>query len=146
MDKRATRLLASILLLAAVILLLLNEISPKEAAAPKDGYIEINEREYKQLQQEATQWKQKYDELKDEGNKKKQRNKQAVQSLHLNITEGMTSKEVSRQLEKAKVIKDADKFNEYLADHELQQLIQLGDYTLTNEMDFKTIANIITGK
>ncbi len=146
MDRRTTRLLASILLVVAVILIGIKNFQTKSEAAanpPKKGYIEVKKTTYADLEQEVELWKQKYAELKKK--KATSPEKTAVKRMHLNINDGMTSKEVSKQMEKAKIIKDANEFNDYLSAKKWQQSIQIGDYELTSEMGMQEIAETITG-
>lgn len=145
MDKRLTRQLASVFLVAAIILIGIKNIHPKKeaTAAPKAGFIEVKQSDYKNLKQESEQWKQKYEEL----NKKKteEKEKSVVKVMHININKGMTSKDVGKKLEKAEIIQDANELNNYLAKKDWQESIQIGDYELTSNMDLPEIAKIITG-
>ncbi|VEF47795.1 YqzC [Bacillus freudenreichii] len=153
MDQRLTRQLASLLLVIAIILIGIKNIQPKKeaVAAPEAGFIEVKQSDYTGLEKERDQWKQKYEELKQtettgtEKEKEKEKEKTVVKIMHLNINDGMTSKEVSKQMEKAEIIKDANEFNDYLAAKNWQQSIQIGDYELTSEMDMQKIAETITG-
>ncbi|GIN96356.1 hypothetical protein J6TS1_22260 [Siminovitchia terrae] len=146
MDRRTTRLLASLLLVIAVIIIGIKNFQTKSEAAatpPKKGYIEVKETAYADLEQEVEHWKQKYEDLKKK--KTAPPDKPAVKMMHLNINDGMTSKEVSKQMEKAEIIKDANEFNDYLSAKKWQQSIQIGDYELTSEMGMQEIAETITG-
>ncbi|GIN89619.1 hypothetical protein J22TS1_06700 [Siminovitchia terrae] len=146
MDRRTTRLLASLLLVIAVIIIGIKNFQTKSEAAatpPKKGYIEVKETAYADLEQEVEHWKQKYEDLKKK--KTATPDKPAVKMMHLNINDGMTSKEVSKQMEKAEIIKDANEFNDYLSAKKWQQSIQIGDYELTSEMGMQEIAETITG-
>ena len=51
---------------------------------------------------------------------------------------------VCRQLEKAGVIENADALVQYLADINKANYIDIGTYTLSSDMSFKEIADIIT--
>ncbi|WP_010678125.1 endolytic transglycosylase MltG [Bacillus timonensis] len=62
----------------------------------------------------------------------------------LTIDTGMYSSEIADALAKAKIIADADEFNQYLVEHDLNTAIQIGTYEVTNEMSIEEIANIIT--
>lgn len=146
MDRRTTRLLASLLLVIAVIIIGIKNFQTKSEAAatpPKKGYIEVKETAYADLEQEVEHWKQKYEDLKKK--KTATPDKPAVKMMHLNINDGMTSKEVSKQMEKAEIIKDANEFNDYLSAKKWQQSIQIGNYELTSEMGMQEIAETITG-
>lgn len=146
MDRRTTRLLASILLVVAIILIGIKNFQTKSEAAatpPKKGYIEVKKTTYTDLEQEVEHWKQKYEDLKKK--KATPPEKTAVKTMHLYINDGMTSKEVSKQMEKAEIIKDANEFNDYLSAKKWQQSIQIGDYELTSEMGMQEIAETITG-
>lgn len=152
MDKRMTRQLASILLVIAVILISINGLNPKGESAepqpPKKGYIEVKKTDYSQLEKEAGHWKHKYEELNGKSKeqaKATKEDKKVEKVMHLNINGGMTSKEVSKQMEKAGVIKSANEFNDYLAGKDWQQSIQIGSYELTSEMGLQEIAETITG-
>ncbi|RST73823.1 hypothetical protein D4T97_013190 [Siminovitchia acidinfaciens] len=147
MDKRLTRQLASLLLVIAIILIGIKNIQPKKeaVAAPEAGFIEVKQSDYTGLEKERDQWKQKYEELKQKETTGKEKDKTVVKIMHLYINDGMTSKEVSKQMEKAEIIKDANEFNDYLAAKNWQQSIQIGDYELTSEMEMQKIAETITG-
>lgn len=147
MDRRITRQLASILLVIAVILIGIKTLQQKSEAAepPKEGYIEVKQADYERLQQEAGRWKAKYEALDKEDAKVEKKDKPIKKVMHLNINEGMSSKEVSKQMEKAGVIQDAEEFNDYLAAKKWQQSIQIGDYELTSDMGLQEIAETITG-
>ncbi|RWR15122.1 endolytic transglycosylase MltG [Siminovitchia fortis] len=145
MDRRVTRQVASVLLVIAVILFGIKSLDPKSEAAapPKEGYVEVKQEDYSRLEQDAKEWKQKYEDLKKE--KAAKPDNSVVKVMHLNINDGMTSKEVGRQMEKAEIIEDANEFNDYLAKKKWQQSIQIGDYELTSEMGLQEIAETITG-
>ncbi|MFD1705409.1 hypothetical protein ACFSCZ_01420 [Siminovitchia sediminis] len=143
MNKHRTRMAASILLMTAIILVIIqnNQLKSNAASSPKEGLMEVKKSDYEGLKKESEQWKLKYEQLK----KEKSKEQQVVKVMHLHIQDGMTSKDVSKQMEEAGVIDDADSLNEFLASQNWQQAIQIGKYEVNSEMSIKEIAEIITG-
>ncbi len=63
----------------------------------------------------------------------------------LDISSGMTSRDISDRLVKAGIIKNTEALDTYLAEHDLATSIQVGTHSLSSEMSIEEIANTITG-
>lgn len=152
MDKRTTRAFASGILLASLLLIGHNSLykpsSTENSQTSRIGYVEITKKEYEQIKSEAKDWQDKYEKLASEKKAEKKADKTSdektvQESYHLTISEGMTSKEISNVLEEAGLIEDAEDFNDYLADQDLQRYLQIGSFKLKTGMTYKDIAEII---
>lgn len=62
----------------------------------------------------------------------------------LSIEQGMTSQDISSKLLKLKIIKNRDSFEQELAKNEVEDRIQIGQYTLNNQMSTEEIVQLIT--
>ncbi|WP_062104680.1 MltG/YceG/YrrL family protein [Bacillus niameyensis] len=152
MDKRTTRAFASGLLLASLFLIGHNSLSKPSSTEKSEpsrvGYVEITKKEYEQIKSETKEWQTKYEKLASEKKTAKKADsasdeKTIQESFQLTISEGMTSKEISNELEEAGLIEDAENFNDYLADQDLQRYLQIGSFELKTGMTYKEIAEII---
>lgn len=164
MDKQTTRAFAAGILIAALILFGFKsffEKPPEEKPAIKSGYMEISKKEYEDLNKQVQAYETQVEELtankekievdKKETVTKEDDKKEKVEEVEqksiiyeLHITEGMSSSEISKILEKEKIIKKGADFNQYLEKQGLQRYVQLGSFVLNDEMDFYEIAKIIT--
>jgi hypothetical protein len=91
--------------------------------------------------------KEQYKQLKEnqQGNTEKSgKNIKKVYVYTITISEGMSSKEVSQLLEKAHIIDNAQRFDQYLQQHNLHKKIQVGTFEVTSEMNDEQIVKIIT--
>ncbi|MGP7816249.1 endolytic transglycosylase MltG [Niallia sp. 01092] len=107
------------------------------------GYTILTETEYEQLQ---TQIKQ----AKESNEKDKQPNKSPVKktsdsvSYDLYIVKGMTITQIAEQLANKKIIDNEKDFEHYLIKNNYHTKVQIGTFTLTNNMNYKKIAEAIT--
>ncbi|MDG5470810.1 hypothetical protein P6709_03550 [Jeotgalibacillus sp. ET6] len=62
----------------------------------------------------------------------------------LTIEPGMTSPEISQELEEFDIIEDASKLDEYLNNQELTENIQIGKYDVNSSLSIEEIADLIT--
>lgn len=67
-----------------------------------------------------------------------------VLAYQLKVKNGMNSEDIARELEKAKIIKNAAEFIKYLSDNGYHRHIQIGEFHITNDMSYQEIAVIIT--
>lgn len=109
--------------------------------------VAVSKEDYNTLKSPTDQNSNKNDKQdgKTDQKKKQQNNeKKSTHNTKLKIKKGMTSQEVAEQLEDAKVIKDAEKLQDYLGDHGIEENVQLGSYKLSSDMSLKKIAKKIT--
>lgn len=158
MNKQTTRAFALGLLLSAILILVFKPFDNVHKETVKEGYELIKKTDLKQLQQEKTQWEEKYhsviaqkdekatkqEDAKKTSPNKKENQTESVIKYRLSIKSGMTPYEIGERLKSAKIIKDDEKFVQYLIKNKYHEKIQLGAFNLTNKMDFKKIAVIIT--
>lgn len=165
---------AGLLLSAILILIFKPFDSGDKEAAVKKGYVQVKETEYNQMKKEKTEWEEKYKALsaksketsvkpKDDKSKtksdktkkepkkdttkdtaKKETTKEPIVKYQLTIKKGMTPNQIAEKLKAAKIIDHQGNFVEYLIKNKYHEKIQLGDFNVTNEMDYKEIAVIIT--
>ncbi|QST01937.1 endolytic transglycosylase MltG [Pontibacillus sp. ALD_SL1] len=62
----------------------------------------------------------------------------------MSIQEGMVPEDISQALAENNIIKDAEAFRQYLTENEFSRYIQIGEYTVVDQMSFLEIAKIIT--
>ncbi len=60
------------------------------------------------------------------------------------VRNGLLSSSVSREMEEAGIIEDADKLDKYLQDHGYERMVRSGKYKIPANADIETIAKIIT--
>ena len=120
----------------------------------------ITEVAYDQAQQELTEVKKQLAKLQLDLNNAQQEQANAseenvdaesttetdptVASMTLTIQIGMTSSEISAQLEDAGIILNRVDMDDYLSDQGLAGRIQVGSYKLNSSMSLKQIAETIT--
>lgn len=64
--------------------------------------------------------------------------------VKINVKQGTSSEQVIQDLQKKEIIKDSKDFREYLDKRELTKKIQTGTYVVSSEMDYSTLAAILT--
>ncbi|QQZ10856.1 endolytic transglycosylase MltG [Heyndrickxia vini] len=158
MSKQTTRAFALGLLLSAILILVFKPFDTvHKVSTVKEGYEQIKKTDLKQLQQEKAQWEEKYHTLAAQKNDQTT-NKEKTQTTaktgstqnnemikyRLTIKSGMTPYEIGENLKAAKIIKDDDKFVQFLIKHKYHEKIQLGKFNLNNKMNFEKIAVVIT--
>lgn len=67
-----------------------------------------------------------------------------IETYTLNVQVGMGTREVSKELKKANIIEDADKFEAYIINAGKSSTIQLGKTTLNSNMTQEDILNALT--
>lgn len=109
-------------------------------AIKADGYHVVSEKEYIALSVN--------DEDDNKANVKKEDKKQEKESekkaYTINIKSGMLPSEISEILAENDIIKDANKFDQYLEKEEYSPYIQLGKHKLNSEMSTKEVAEALT--
>lgn len=56
----------------------------------------------------------------------------------------MTTSEIAELLEKAKIIDDSMKFQEYMNKEKLSQQVQIGEYIVSSDMSYEELSKLIT--
>ncbi|MCR2820399.1 hypothetical protein [Lederbergia panacisoli] len=147
MSKQTTRAFASGILVSTLILYVFVhffEKKPEPVRAIKEGYIEIERNEYEQLKQESEEWQKKYEtNAKKNSEVIEKKAEPSEKHYRLVISEGMSSKEICARLEEAGLIDNAEDFNDFLANQNLQRYIQIGTYDLNDSMSYEDISSII---
>ena len=69
-----------------------------------------------------------------------------IEKVEVTIVPGEYSDKVSKKLQKAGLIDDAESFNKYLAKKKYDNLIQPGNYEIPKDADYDAIIKIITEK
>lgn len=153
MDKRGTRGIAIGLLLSAICLFAFQYLNPSENKGFETSHASddasITAVELEKLQNEVNDWQSKYEELekkqKSESEQEKtKKSKKQPESFELTVEAGMVSKEITDQLEAAKIINDSGDFNDYLVAKGLQTKIRIGTYTMEQNMSYQEISDILT--
>ncbi|SDI95284.1 endolytic transglycosylase MltG [Salimicrobium halophilum] len=88
------------------------------------------------------EWKKKKQELRSGSGQGEQA--ETIKSLSLTVSEGMSSKDISRTLENASIIEDGQAFNDYLIQNGLSKQIQTGDFLVNQDMSQPELAEILT--
>lgn len=125
-----------------------------------DGYRVITEEEYitftvnedeENLDDDKKEDKQDKDTKKDDENKDKEDNEDEednddVVKYTLETKPGMMPHEVIALLEEKKIVKDADKFSDFMDKNDYSPYIQQGEFKLTSDMSDEELAKKITNK
>ncbi|WP_335869368.1 hypothetical protein [Bacillus sp. 2205SS5-2] len=166
MDKRTTRAFSMGLFIAAVLLLGL-QLGSKETKLEiqdlkKQGYIVLTEDEYtsmnekfahleEKLAQSQEQKTEKPETAKEENTEKpevskeeKNTDEKETTTFTLSIKSGMTSFEIAETLAQQKIVQDEDDFRTFLNENKHAEEIQIGEYEVSSDMDYLTLAKIIT--
>ena len=56
----------------------------------------------------------------------------------------MTTSEIAELLEKAKIIDDSMKFQDYMNKEKLSQQVQIGEYIVSSDMSYEELSKLIT--
>src|SRR5690625_751978 len=119
-------------------------------AIKADGYHVVSEKEYIALSvndeddNKANDKKDDKNKDKNEEDKEKQEEESDKKTYTINIKSGMLPSEISEILAENDIIKDADKFDQYLEKEEYSPYIQLGKHKLNSEMSTKEVAEALT--
>lgn len=115
------------------------------------GYRVVSESEYISLSLSDSEENQSEEEVKnndkdkdknEEVDKKDEETKTIKYTLH--IKDGMLSSEIGDLLEQNEIIDDGDKFNSFLEDEGYSSGVQLGNFKVNSDMNFKEIAKKFT--
>ena len=71
---------------------------------------------------------------------------EVIEKVEITVVPGEYSDKVSKKLQKAGLIDDAEHFNKYLAQKNYDNLIQPGNYEISTDSDYDEIIKIITEK
>src|SRR5690625_3527888 len=80
----------------------------------------------------------------DKDKKKKKKDNDEVKKLKFTIKDGDVPSDIADVLVENKIIKDRQKFIDYIEDNDYSSKIQLGKFEVTSEMSIKEIAKTIT--
>lgn len=113
-----------------------------------DGYHVVTEKEFISLsvndEDESKTDSTVDNDQKKENTDKKQEEKTDKKTYTINIKSGMLPSEISEILAENDIIKDADKFDQYLEKEEYSKYIQLGKHKLNSEMSTEEVAEALT--
>ncbi len=87
---------------------------------------------------------EKPDSQKEESKKEDKNKKDEVVTYTLKIEAGMVPSSISAQLEENNIIEDAFEFDQYLEKNDYSKYVQLGEFKVSSDMNFKEIAEEIT--
>lgn len=121
-------------------------INEAKSLLKSKGYTILTQVEYQQLKEKKTsQIKSTITPQKKEQSKKQTVTQNTDEKAYqLQVTTGMASGEIAKLLAENKIIENAMEFERYLITHHYETKVQLGTYSLTNKMDYKQLAKIIT--
>jgi hypothetical protein len=117
------------------------------------GYVLLSESEFHEL---ITASEQKSDlekeKTKSDDEKTVQEEKESIEEKEnptvieytLTIAPGMNSIDIADTLEEANIIDNSEEFQQFLEENGYSTFIQIGDFTLHNQMSLDEIAKIIT--
>lgn len=158
MNKRSVRSFALGILFAVMILsgsyiwIDLDESPTLEEAkrlVEEEGLVIITEEEYDSLSSTPSPPDDTADEKEEPVHEEPAEEEQAdsnqtIIEYELEIQAGMNSSDIAETLFREKVIDDEHDFEQYLIDHDYNRRMQIGSFTLTNDMSYEQIAKIIT--
>ncbi|GEK33927.1 hypothetical protein [Kurthia sibirica] len=129
---------------AAMSVIQMNEVEPKEPI--KEAFVTADE--LAKVQQQLQVQQQVNDKLTAQLKKQSQKkaNQPKIVQYTLNVKSGMGTSEVSTALQQAKMIEDANDFEELLINEGLSSKIQLGKSKLDSTMSQKEIVAVITAR
>lgn len=129
---------------AAMSVIQTNEVEPKESI--KEAF--VTAAELAKVQQQLQVQQQANDKLTAQLKKQSQKkaNQPKIIQYTLNVKSGMGTSEVSTALQQAKMIEDANDFEELLINEGLSSKIQLGKSKLDSTMSQKEIVAVITAR
>ncbi|RDI43961.1 hypothetical protein [Falsibacillus pallidus] len=149
MDKRTTRSFAAGIIFAILAIFIIMKFFPSAIAT--EGKISLKESDswvkkdtYDTLLKENSELKTELKALKNGSKESKKDAAKVITKYRLVIHSGMTTSDISSEIEKAGIVKNGDELNDYLIVHKYGQILQIGEYDLTSDMDFEQIAKIIT--
>ncbi len=77
---------------------------------------------------------------------KQQKQEDPIHYLSMDITSGTSTPEISKRLEKAEIISDAESFETYMKDKDYTRSIQVGWIQVNSDMSAQEIANSLIHK
>ncbi|SHF61187.1 hypothetical protein [Ornithinibacillus halophilus] len=80
----------------------------------------------------------------DKEDKDKDEEEETTISYTINIESGTASSGIAKELEENNIIDNADEFNRYLDTEGYSLRIQLGEFTVSNDMSFYELAEVLT--
>lgn len=122
-------------------------------ALKDEGYHVLNDSDYISLTVDEENHKKGEEEpqtgeserkSKDNGTEKKDKDKDKEKTYTLHIKSNMIPSDISDKLAEKDIIPDTSDFNKYLKDNDYDQQIQLGKFDVSNTMNKKEIAKVIT--
>ncbi|SIS36880.1 hypothetical protein [Salimicrobium flavidum] len=113
-----------------------NEPATEEMIAKlkDDDYVIHTEKEWKQLQTQ---------EEKEQSNSTPD---SYIRTYEITVSQGMSSRDISKKLEKASIIEDALTFNDYLIENGFSKKIQTGNFLVDDRMDRSELAETLTSE
>ncbi|GGD04858.1 endolytic transglycosylase MltG [Pontibacillus salipaludis] len=128
------------------------ELSKEDAKAllKEKGYVVLTENKWTKLTEEASSVKetntntQDKEETDQKATQDDTSESSKVNAYKLSIQEGMVPEDISQALAENNIIEDAEAFRQYLTENEFSRYIQIGEYTVVDQMSFLEIAKIIT--
>lgn len=121
-----------------------------EALLAEKGYVVLTENKWTKLTEQASSIEetdtntQENDETEQETTQDDTSESSKVNAYKLSIQEGMVPEDISQVLAENNIIEDAEAFRQYLTENEFSRYIQIGEYTVVDQMSFLEIAKIIT--
>ncbi|WP_242705560.1 endolytic transglycosylase MltG [Pontibacillus sp. ALD_SL1] len=120
-----------------------------KALLEEKGYVVVTENKWTKLNEassgeETNSNTQKEQETEKEATQNTTSEPANVKAYKLSIQEGMVPEDISQALAENNIIKDAEAFRQYLTENEFSRYIQIGEYTVVDQMSFLEIAKIIT--
>lgn len=80
----------------------------------------------------------------DTKNTQKVEKKEVTISYILKVRSKMTTNEIAKLLEKAKIIDNSVKFKNYMNKEKLSKQVQIGEYVVTSDMSYEELGKMIT--
>ncbi|MFD1018759.1 hypothetical protein [Thalassobacillus hwangdonensis] len=73
-------------------------------------------------------------------------NQDNSEGYQLTVETGMSSMDISRELNEAGLLEDVDSFDDYMQAKDYSRFIQIGTFKVTEDMSYREIADTITSK
>jgi hypothetical protein len=147
MNKQTTRAFsAGIVFTTAIIFLYalyFNEDFIHKGTAVPSGSIIIKEAEIKAKEDEISDLKEQLEGYKTKTEEDTSTKTDRYQ-LTLSIKAGMTPQDIEEKLKEAKIIREDEKFVQYIVEKGYADKIQIGDFLVNSGMNIEEIAKVIT--
>jgi len=109
------------------------------------GYTIVSKTDYEQLQTKLAALEKQNNALSNESeDSKTETEKTAPLSYQLRIVKGMSTEEIAKKLTTHHMIKNEKKFAQFLIQKGYHKKVQIGKYTIKEDMTYKQIAELIT--